>query len=76
MAEATAADLVELRVDAPPAVAAARIAARRAAGGDPSDVTVEVAAELAARFAPWPEAIVVDATGGPGEALRRALDVT
>ncbi|MFN0091300.1 MAG: AAA family ATPase, partial [Acidimicrobiales bacterium] len=42
-AEAAAADLVELQVQAPPALAAARIRARRAAGGDPSDATEEVA---------------------------------
>lgn len=74
LAGEVAADLAELRVEAPPAVAAARIAARRSAGGDPSDVTVEVATELAARFARWPEAIAVDAAGGPDDTLRHALD--
>ena len=68
-----AADLVELQVDAPPAVAAARIAARRAAGGDASDATVDVAAHLRGRFDPWPEAVVVDTTRPLGECVRQAL---
>jgi aminoglycoside phosphotransferase family enzyme/predicted kinase len=76
LAEAVVADLVELRVDAPAPVAAARIAARRAAGGDPSDVTVEVAAALGARFDPWPEATIIETTGPPPDSLRRALAVS
>ncbi len=53
------ADLVELRCDAPPAVADARIAARRP-GEDPSQATPAVAAALRADADPWPQATVVD----------------
>ena len=67
------ADLVELRCDAPADVAAARIAARAAAGGDPSDANAAVAAAMAAEAAPWPSAAVVATGGGPGAALEAAL---
>ena len=73
VADQAAADLVELQVDAPPAVAAERIAARRAAGGDASDATVDVAVHLRRRFDPWPEAVVVDTTRPLGECVRQAL---
>lgn len=57
-AAAAAADLVELRCDAPAAVADARIAARRP-GADPSQATPAVAAALRAAADPWPEATTV-----------------
>ncbi|MGE3621371.1 MAG: AAA family ATPase [Acidimicrobiia bacterium] len=62
VAEEAAADVVELRCELPEAVAAARIAARRAAGGDPSDATAEIAAAMAAAFDAWPSAVPVDTT--------------
>jgi uncharacterized protein len=73
VAEASAADLVELRCQAPPDVAAERIRARAAAGGDPSDATPAVAAAMAAREEPWPEATTIDAAAAPDEVLHTAL---
>ena len=55
-------DVVELHVDAPLDVVRARIAARRAAGGDPSDATEDVAVHLRGRLDPWPEAVRIDTT--------------
>ncbi len=73
LARRTAADLVQLHVDAAPDVVSARIAARRSAGSDASDATVAVADALRARFEPWPDAVEID-TGGPlGEAVDAAL---
>lgn len=64
------ADLVAFRCAVPVAVAAARVAART---GGPSDADPAIAAALAARAAPWPDAIEIDTGGGPEEALRHAL---
>ena len=74
-AGATSSDVVELRCTAPPDEAAARIRARVARGGDASDATPEIAAALAARAAPWPEAHDVDTTDSPATTLERALAV-
>lgn len=59
VAERTSSDLTELRCELPTPLAAERIGARQARGGDPSDATPAVAAALADRFAPWPEALAV-----------------
>jgi len=64
------ADLVELRCDSPPAVAAARLEQRAAARADPSDATPEVAERMALVTAPWPTATTTDA---PDAALAAAL---
>ena len=60
LAAAVGADVVELRCDAPSAVAAARTAQRAAAGTDPSDADAEVARRMAQTFDPWPQATDVD----------------
>jgi uncharacterized protein len=73
-AERAHADLAELRCDAQPAVAAARLRARLTTGGDPSDATPEVAAALAQAAAPWPTATTIDTTGDPETTLAAALD--
>ena len=52
VAEATASDLVELRCEAPPDVAAARMRERARRGGDPSDADALVAARMAEHAAP------------------------
>lgn len=75
VAAATASDLTELRCVAPATVGVDRIRHRLAAGRDPSEATPEVAAAMAARFAPWPEAHEVDTVGPLGAALREALGV-
>ena len=59
VARPTAADLVELRCEAPPEVAAERMRART---DDPSDADAAVATAMAADADPWPSAIVVDTT--------------
>lgn len=67
------ADLVELRCDAPPVVAAERIAGRGASGRDPSDATPEIAAAMAAAATPWPEAATIDSEADPDRTLASAL---
>ena len=47
--------------------------ARAAAGTDASDAAGAIAAALAQRFAPWPEAIVVDTTPAPAEVAAGVL---
>ncbi|MFE2582828.1 AAA family ATPase [Streptomyces sp. NPDC059378] len=70
VAERTSADLVALHCQVPGEVSAARLVAR---GPGPSDAGLDVAAAMAARESPWPEAVTVD-TGGPLEsAVSRAL---
>ncbi len=61
---------VELRCVAPAQVAAERITGRT---GDPSDATPEIAARLAAGFAPWPAASEIDTTARPADAVAAAL---
>ncbi len=73
VAAATSSDLVELRCTVDDAVAAARIAARRRLGGDPSDATAAVAMAMAAEADRWPSASVVDTTGEPEASLHQAL---
>lgn len=73
LARRTHSDLVELRCEAPAALAAERIARRRERGDDPSDATADVAAAMAARADPWPGAVVVDTTGDPVTAREQAL---
>ena len=73
IAARTSADLVELRCDAPPQVAAERILRRTTLGGDPSDATPEIAAALAAVAAPWPEATTIHTERAPQEALAASL---
>jgi len=71
LAEATAADIVELRCEAPETVMATRIADRTRAGTDASDASPEIARALAARADPWPSATTVE-TSGPVEATLSA----
>jgi aminoglycoside phosphotransferase family enzyme/predicted kinase len=73
IASRTMSDLVELRCDAPLPLAARRIEQRAAAGHDPSDATPEIAAALATRAAPWPQATSIDTTQSPAHALDLAL---
>jgi aminoglycoside phosphotransferase family enzyme/predicted kinase len=73
VAAATSSDLTELRCVLAPDLAAERVRLRAATGGDPSEATPEVARELAASFAPWPEAIELDAAQAPGAVAARAV---
>lgn len=71
-AEAARAPVVEVLLEVPQAVAAARIRQRAARGGDPSDATPEIAARLAAAFEPWPEAHRLNAARAPEAVLEEA----
>lgn len=68
------ADLFEVECVVPREVAAARIQARAARGGDASDADELVAAQMAARAGAWPEALEVSTLGAPDEVVARVLD--
>lgn len=74
LADATAADLVEVRCVVDPETAARRIADRQHRGTDVSDASPEVSRVLRARFAPWPSAAPIDTAGPARHSLDRALD--
>ena len=65
LAGAHRAELAEIRCALDPEAAAARVAARAAAGGGASDATPEIARALAARADPWPAAHTLDTGGAP-----------
>ena len=67
------ADLIELRCTVPAPLAADRLMARAAAGGDPSDATPALAAAMALAAHPWPSAISISTAQEPAEALADAL---
>lgn len=69
VADGSAADLAELWCQAPPVLAAARVANR---WRDASDATPEISRALAERFAPWPQAEVVDTSGSIASSVARA----
>lgn len=73
LADALAADVVELCCAAPATVASERATRRLRSRHDASDATAEVARAMAARFDPWPGATPIDTTGSEEEALRAAL---
>jgi aminoglycoside phosphotransferase family enzyme/predicted kinase len=66
------ADLVELHCVVPMDTAMQRAAARI---GDASDAGPDIARVLAARFAPWPEARLVDTRGPRDDSVRRAREL-
>ncbi|MGW2705379.1 bifunctional aminoglycoside phosphotransferase/ATP-binding protein [Streptomyces sp. NPDC001340] len=70
VAERTSADLVALHCHAPDDVSTARLTTR-AVG--PSDAGPDIAAAMAAREPPWPEAVAVDTSGSLESAVARAL---
>nr|MBO2501665.1 gluconate kinase [Thermoanaerobacterales bacterium] len=74
VAHRTHAEVVELRCEVDPAVAAERIRARAERGGDPSDATPEIAAAMAARADPWPEAVPISTAEDVSVTVARALD--
>lgn len=75
LAEAHHAEVVELRCEVPPDVAAERIRRRGAVDDDPSDADPTVAEALASLADPWPEAGTVDNAGAPEDAAVVALDL-
>jgi aminoglycoside phosphotransferase family enzyme/predicted kinase len=73
VAEETASDLVEIRCEAPPEMAAARAGGRRQRGDDLSDATAATTAAMAADFDPWPAATTVDTSRNRWLSLLGAL---
>jgi uncharacterized protein len=73
VAARTATDLVELRCSAPPDLTVGRMRRRLAAGGDPSDATPEIAAQMELAQDPWPTAAVIDTSAGAAETLDKVL---
>lgn len=71
LGRAVAADVVELRCDAPADVCARRIAARH---DDPSEATAAIAARMRATFDPWPSAALLSTDRPLEESLTRALE--
>ena len=63
VATSGAADVREVRCEAPRSLSAERLAARAAVGGDPSDATAEVALAMEGDASPWPEAATLDTSG-------------
>jgi uncharacterized protein len=72
LADRTASDLVEVRCTAPAEVAASRMAARLAHGGDASDADRTVARRMAERAAAWPTATPLDTDACVEEVVRAA----
>ncbi len=70
VAQRTSSDFLALRCTAAPQVTAERLAART---GGVSDADQAIATALAAKAAPWPEAIEIDTGAAPQQALERAL---
>ncbi|GAA4077196.1 AAA family ATPase [Actinomadura miaoliensis] len=64
------ADLVTLRCQSPPGVAAQRLRTRPHGA---SDADAAIAAAMAADACPWPDATIIDTTGPPEESVRQAL---
>jgi len=73
VATGTRAALLELRCDAPVDVAAARMARRATAEGDPSDATPAIAAQMTAHADPWPEATTIATASDRASSLAAAL---
>ncbi len=69
VARRSSSDLVELRCECPEDVSAQRLGDRPEGL---SDADPEIAAELARRTAPWPEAVTVDTSGPPADAVKAA----
>jgi predicted kinase len=70
LADEVGADLSELLCVAPAAVAARRLRDR---AGDPSDADPAIAAAMAADFAAWPSAAIIDTTGPADACVTDAL---
>lgn len=73
VALATSSDLTELVCDAPGDLAVRRIVRRQDRGDDPSEATAAVASAMATRFAPWPEARMLDTVVTVPQTTRHAL---
>lgn len=74
VARRTASELLELRCTCPADLAVRRITTRGEQGASSSEATPAVAAALADRFAPWPEAVALDTTGPLPTTVATALE--
>jgi aminoglycoside phosphotransferase family enzyme/predicted kinase len=74
LASGTSSDLTELRCVLPAAVAADRLVARAAEGGDVSDAGPAIAASMAATFDPWTSAITVGTLPPVDDVVPSALE--
>lgn len=74
LADDVAASLVEIRCDAAPEVAAARIERRRGSESDVSDADPEIARAIRSRFDPWPTATTLSTDRPRDDVLRAATD--
>jgi uncharacterized protein len=74
VATRTGSELIEVRCQAPPALADSRLVRRGRQEVDPSDATPAVAHTMATVFEDWPESAIVDTAGPVADALRRVLD--
>lgn len=72
IARETASCLVELRCDCPSVEADLRLRLRQGLAGVLSDATPDVRADMATRYAEWPEASVVDTSGSLEDSLTAA----
>ncbi len=75
VARKTASELVELRCEAPAALAAQRIERRRQEADDASEATPAVAEAMAAAADPWPAAVPIDTSGSREASVAQALAV-
>jgi aminoglycoside phosphotransferase family enzyme/predicted kinase len=72
---ATSSDLVQLRCEAPPGVATARLARRRASRTDISDADAPVAEAMRRAADPWPSATAIDCSEPPEACLNQVLAI-
>lgn len=72
LADRTASDLVAVRCQAPEPVMWQRLATR---APGPSDADASVAAAMARDFDPWPDAVTVDTSGPPANAVTHGTEV-
>ncbi|GAA2287416.1 hypothetical protein GCM10010149_37240 [Nonomuraea roseoviolacea subsp. roseoviolacea] len=70
VAQCTSSDLVALRCTALPQLIKERLAHRE---GGMSDADEAIAAAMTAKAAPWPDAVEIDTSASPTQALDRAL---
>ncbi len=76
VADRTSSDFIEVRCDANPGDAAARVARRLSEHTDVSEATPEIGVAMGRSMDPWSSAVVINTSLlGPGEAVARALDV-
>jgi uncharacterized protein len=75
VATRTGSELIEVRCEAPPALADRRLIRRGRQEVDPSDATPAVAHTMATVFEDWPESAIVDTAGPLADALRSSTRI-